>query len=427
MNTPQSLLAGAGQRLVPLSDPLRFFGSALGFYAAAWLLVALSVLWGDAWRAGLGPSLAALHALTLGVMLSTVMGASLQILPVAARATAWSGHGPGWLWGVHSTGVLMLCAGMLASDPRVLALGAGLTLGAAAVFTARMGVMLARARHDATLLAPTASAILCLALTLVMATSLVAAYLGWAYLPRDVTLRLHVLFAAWGFMALMIASVSTVLLPLFWLGDAPSRLSSRVFLGLAWLALLCAGGAILVGSAWALTLAAGLGLTAAGVHAHALWRSWQGGMRRRADAGLVVMLAGWTGVVLSLVATGIVAVQPSAVPAPLIAALLVGGLTSMVLGVLSRILPFLVSMHRGARRAPSVGLSAQRALRRFAAAHALAWALVLVSAMGAPDEALLVAALAGWVACGSFVHFGLLHLKTLRGSTGVDALITRQR
>lgn len=416
MSSALSMLGGAGQRLVPLRVPLRFFGSALGFYVASWILIGWGALQDDGLRAGLGPAFAALHALTLGVMLSTVMGASLQILPVATGATAWTGAGPAWLWAAHTGGVIALCAGLATGHPRVLALGAAVTLGAALSFVAVLVRLLVRARHGGVLLAPTATALVSLVLALVMAASLVAAYLGWGVWPRAQALGLHVLFAAWGFMALLIAGFSQVLLPLFCLGDAPAQRSSRGFIGLAWVALLSASVALAVQWSTGLALAAALGLAAIGVHAQGLWHSWQSGLRRKGDAGLFVLVAGWIGVALSLAATGLEAVFPASVAPPVIAALLVGGLVSAVLGVLTRILPFLISMHRGVRRSAPVGVVAQRALRNFALAQGLAWSLVLAAAFGAPAQTLLGAALAGLAACAAFIRFGLLHVLTLRVS-----------
>ena len=83
MSTAPGFLGGARNRLLPASIPFRFFATACVFHVLAWglLLAAADEVIG--FRGGLGWPLAVLHLLTLGVLVATALGASLQLLPVA--------------------------------------------------------------------------------------------------------------------------------------------------------------------------------------------------------------------------------------------------------------------------------------------------------------------------------------------------------
>ena len=76
-------LGGAKGRLLSASIPFRFFGSAVFFYALAWLALFWAAPSVPTFAGGLGWPLAALHLVTLGVLVMTAIGASLQLLPVA--------------------------------------------------------------------------------------------------------------------------------------------------------------------------------------------------------------------------------------------------------------------------------------------------------------------------------------------------------
>ena len=85
MAVAATFLSGAGSRLLPPSIPFRFFGAAVGFHLVAWLAALAGANDLPAFAGGLGWPLAALHAVTLGVLAMTAIGASLQLFPVATR------------------------------------------------------------------------------------------------------------------------------------------------------------------------------------------------------------------------------------------------------------------------------------------------------------------------------------------------------
>jgi hypothetical protein len=110
----------------------------------------------------------------------------------------------------------------------------------------------------------------------------------------------------------------------------------------------------------------GLGALALAIHVALMLQALRGGMRRNLGASFVLVRIGWAALLASLAVA--LAREFGALPvlgAGLFGLLLLGGLLTLLLGVLSRIVPFLASMHAaaGARRAPTPSsLTAQRPL-----------------------------------------------------------------
>ena len=96
---PPSTIVWVSSRLLPMSIPFRFFGAAIVFHVLAWLAVLAGAQQLPRFAGGLGWPLAALHLVTLGVLVMTALGASLQLLPVATRQPVRStqrAFAPGW-------------------------------------------------------------------------------------------------------------------------------------------------------------------------------------------------------------------------------------------------------------------------------------------------------------------------------------------
>src|SRR5262249_40580002 len=117
MTLAATFLAGAKGRLLPASIPFRFFAAAALFHVGLWLAVVAGADQVTSFRGGLGPALAAIHLLTLGVLTTTAIGASVQLLPVATRralAAVWPIKLVFWL---SVPGIMALVAGMYVLDP----------------------------------------------------------------------------------------------------------------------------------------------------------------------------------------------------------------------------------------------------------------------------------------------------------------------
>ena len=94
-----AFLVGATSRLLPMSVPFSFFGAAVAFHLLAWLALLAGAPRLPRFLGGLDWPLAALHLVTLGVLVMTALGASLQLLPVATRQPVrWSRAPIAYCW-----------------------------------------------------------------------------------------------------------------------------------------------------------------------------------------------------------------------------------------------------------------------------------------------------------------------------------------
>ncbi len=415
-----SFLAGATGRLLPASVPLRYFGAASVFHLAAWLVLLATAGQWPAWRGGLGWPLAALHLLTLGTLVTSAIGASLQLLPVATRQPVRWPRLPALIWWVHVPGVALLVAGMGLARPGWLAAGAALVIGAALPFAALLAINLRAARGMAGVVLHGWGAQAGLVLLLGSAAALVAFWLGHPLLDRDAARGLHLVAGIFGFMGLLAFGLSYVLLPMFALGRVPDDRRQQQAGSAALLAVALAAVAPLLG-AWTLplrVLALLLGALALWLHLRLMRAVLATAMRRDLGMGGRLMLGGWLGLGLALLAAAVAVALPG--EAGSVAGLLfglaavAGWLLSFLLGVLQRILPFLAAMHaaQGRRRPPTPSaLTLPHVLAWHAAAHALALAL-LAAGLGLHSVPLLRAAGAvgsiGALAFAAFVGV-LLH------------------
>jgi len=427
-----SFLAGAAGRLLPQSVPFRYFGAATVFHLAAWLVLLFSADQWPAWRGGLGWPLAALHLLTLGTLLASAIGASLQLLPVATRQPVRWPRLAALLWWAYVPGVALLAAGMGAARPAWLGLGAALVIGALLPFALLLGLNLRAARGMAGVVLHGWGAQAALALLLASAAALVALWLGHPLLPRDAARGVHLVAGVFGWMGLLAFGLSYVLLPMFTLGRVPDDGRQRQAGAVALLAVALAVAAPLAPSATVPLRAAALLAGAAALLLHLrLMRAVQATAMRR-DLGIAGRLinGGWAGLALTLVAAAAALAAPDGSLAGSVfgrlfgLAAVAGWLLTFLLGVLQRILPFLAAMHaaQGRRRPPTPSaLTLPHALAWHAAAHALALALLALGL--ALSSALLRAAGAvgsvGALAFASFV--AVLLLRTRKASTEAPA------
>ena len=79
MSIAATFLGGAKSRLLPPSIPFRFFAAAAAFHVLMWLGLFIGAGEAASFRGGLGATLASVHLLTLGVLTTTAIGASVQL------------------------------------------------------------------------------------------------------------------------------------------------------------------------------------------------------------------------------------------------------------------------------------------------------------------------------------------------------------
>jgi hypothetical protein len=417
VSAPGAFLGGAKGRLLPASIPLRFFGAAVVFHLLAWLALAAGAeLWPSA-PAALGWPLAALHLATLGVLGMTALGAGAQLLPVATRQPAPGHRLLAALWWLYTAGVAVLALGMGLARPPLLAAGAV----AVALAFAAWGVLMVRnlrgARGMPGVVAHVWSSLVALAVLLASALSLAGTWLGLDVPARDTTLALHLVFAPYGFMGMLALGLSYILVPMFAMADSPSDRDQLISCALAVAALALAGLAALGIEPTPLRCTALVaGGAAVVLHLRLMLRALRTGMRRELGRSFTLVKIGWSGLVASLVLALALVLE---LPVPRLAtwfglALIGVWLSSFLIGILQRILPFLAAMHAAGagRRAPTPSALTHDALLRIHfGCHVAALAGLALAA--AADSAVLTVLAAAIGAAGA-VAFCFFYMTLLR-------------
>lgn len=427
-----AFLGNARSRLLPASIPFRFFGAAVVFHLLAWLALLAGAADAPRFTGGLGLPLAALHLLTLGVLVMTAIGASLQLLPVATRQPVGPPRAMAGLWWCYVPGVTLLTLAMAWAQPWLLAAGAVLVLLALAGYALLLARNLLAAKGMPVVVVHGWAALASLGVLLASGLSLAAAYHGHGFFERSSAIGLHVAFAGYGFMGLLVLGFSYILVPMFALSDAPAPgpalASAAAAIGALGLAALASFGA------WPASLwpaAAALGLAALAIHVALMVRAQRSGMRRQLGRPFVLVRVGWAGLAASLLAALALALNAPVARLPsLFGVLLIGALLSFLLGMLSRIVPFLASMHAASgKRGPPLPstLTAERPLALHFGCHLAAWALLLAAVLA--DSAALAQAAGAVGAAGAlaFARFFMLAWQRMRAAPAQPAAIARPR
>ena len=415
-----AFLAGAGSRLLPASLPWRFFGAAAVFHVLAWLALLAGAADWPAWQGGLGWPLAALHLVTLGTLLCSAIGASLQLLPVATRQPVRSQRLMAALWWVYVPGVAVLTLGMGRAEPHWVAAGAVAVLGALAVYGTLLGLNLKGAHGMPGVVLHGWGAMAALRLLAFSAVALVGLWLGRPLLDAAAARGLHLLAAAFGVMGLLVFGLSYVLLPMFALSPVPDE-RRQLASGAAAIAAIALAMVAAFGVApTALRLAAiAAGTLALALHLQLMRRTLASGMRRDFGRALVLMRIGWGSLALALgLALALVLGAPAEIFGRLFGIAVVGGwLLSFLFGVLQRILPFLAAMHaaRGQKRPPTPSaLTLDRALAWHLRCHVAALAALAAATLAGAAALAAAAALAGLAGALSFGVFFVVLMQRLR-------------
>jgi hypothetical protein len=426
MTIAATFLGGAKSRLLPASIPFRFFGAAVVFHLLAWLALLMGASATPNFSGGLGLPLAALHLVTLGVLGMTAIGASLQLLPVATRQAVGPLRWPRLIWWLYTPGVAAVATAMAWGRTALLAAGAlvvSLALAGAGLLLARN---LLGAKGMPVVVLHGWVALVSLIVLLASALALASSYLGHPLIARPSAMLLHVSFAGYGFMGMLVLGFSYILVPMFALADAPALRPAFVSAVLAIAALLLVSVAAFAPAAQALRIVAILaGGTALTIHIVLMSIALRRGMRRQLGLPFVLVRAGWACLATSLLAAlGLTLNLPLPRLPALFGVLLIGGLLTFLLGMLSRIVPFLAAMHTGTgRRAPlPSALTAQRPLDIHFMCHLAALVLLLGAVLA--DSVWLVRAAALVGACGAlaFAFFFVLVLRRMKAAAAPESV-----
>jgi hypothetical protein len=347
MTVAASFFGGAKSRLLPASVPLRFFAAAAIFHVLMWIVLFAGAEQATSYRGGAGPGLAAIHLLTLGVLTTTAIGASVQLLPVATRRALLAVWPIKLVFWLSMPGLAGLVLGMYAAAPGLLIASALLTTAGLLLFAALLADNLRRA-GSLPVIATYGWAALASLLALAGLGTLLAVDYESAILPDHGAFALvHLILGGFGFMGFLALGFSYVLVPMFALASMPAKQVSFAGFALAVAALISAVLGALLDSRSVLTSASLIGLGAAALQLWGMADALRTGMRKRLGLSFVLIRIAWAMLPLSLV-TGLASLHGYAGQngPTLFGFLLLGGwLLTFLLGVLQRILPFLASMH----------------------------------------------------------------------------------
>ncbi len=341
-NGPMPLVGGA--RL-----PLAFIACGLGALlgATAWLAVAPAL----ALQPPLYPHVVALAHLWLpGFLLSVCFGATYQLAPVVLGAPlAW--ERVTWLHlALHAVGLPVFVVGFATSRYALVASGGSAVAVGVGLFAANVWVTFARAeRRDAIGWSlPLAAG--WLGLTVVAGLVLAASRLGWSLAVSPLALlRAHAHAGLVGFFVTLVQGVAFQLVPMFTLGAVknPRRVALGLGMAQAGLVLLTTG----LGFSRAAVTWTGAGLLAGGIFCSGieLAATLRSRRKRALEPGLRAFVAGAAlvgagvagGVGLLLVEPGVGALRGTMAYGIVVIA---GALALMVMGMLCKIIPFLVWM-----------------------------------------------------------------------------------
>ena len=382
MTLAATFLGGAKSRLLPASIPFRFFAAAAGFHVLMWLTLLVAADTAVDFRGGLGPTLATTHLLALGVLVTTAIGASVQLLPVATRRTLHAVWPIKLVFWLTVPGIIALVGGMYTAHPAVLvpaaiAVAAGLLL---------FGVLLADNLRRAGSF-PVAGAYGWAALASLVLVAGLGATLAFnetaGILPNHAALALaHFILGAFGFMGLLVLGFSHILVPMFAMATAPAKRPSFVSFGVTASALVLGTVGALANSRNLLAFAAFVAIIAAAMHLRLMLGVLKSGMRKRLGLSFVLVRAAWVLLPAALL-VGLAAIFDLAGTngATLFGFLvLFGWLLTFLFGILQRIMPFLASMFAPAVANGGTAIVSEfanaRSLKIHAICHGLALALL---------------------------------------------------
>ncbi|MBF0426983.1 MAG: hypothetical protein HQL66_14310 [Magnetococcales bacterium] len=339
----------------PLHIPFRFFVTAPLFLAAAGVGV---LLWGsDLWISPLAPqSVALAHLIVLGWVSMTMFGAMYQMIPVlAALPMPWLRLAP-WVHGGLTLGVAAFALEVGVGVHRWLLLVASAGLGiAVGLFLLQTGRALVKTRVKHPTVNAMRVATLSLSGVLVLGAIFLGEYAhGFLSVDRQMILGIHLTWGLLGWVGVLIIGVSMQVLPMFYVMPMFPVRAGRIVLagfGVTLILLPLALWFLSANPVWS-WLAALPAAIAGVVYTVAMTRLFAARKRKIRDATYRFWQAGLGCGAVGLLIPALWPVLDAERWRFLFAVLyLWGGVSSIILGMLYKIVPFLVWFHRFSRLA----------------------------------------------------------------------------
>ena len=389
----------------PLDIPLRFFLTAPLFEIAAGVLLLFHG--SAALTVPLLPLTVALtHLLVLGWVTQVMLGALYQIVPVLLGVPVpWVRLGR-WVHGALTLGTALLAAGLAWRLPPALIVAGVLLVLGLGLQIVQVGIALTWCAARTASFVAVAAAISALAVTVGLGAVFALEHATGQYLTsRSSWVAIHAIWGLAGWVGLLLAVVGFGVLPMFHVAPPfPRALTGCVLAGLA-ASLAFSPAALAPGSAWPLSV---LGAAVAwAAFLLVLGRLWKTRSRKASDPTFSMWLAGWLFMGLALGLLGAFALTGQA--RWLLAAgcaYVVGGVISVELAMLCKIVPFLVWLHRfsphvGKVRVPMVAdILPPRRVARQALLHGCAAVLLTSAAIVSWDGLARLAGFALMISAG---------------------------
>jgi hypothetical protein len=333
-------------KIPPIGTPLNFFLIAPVFgVLAGILLIGFPELLTNRW---LPATLAFTHLLTLGVGAMVMLGGLFQVLPVVSNRSI-----PGdqviapWVHQAMVWGTLALTAGFLTSWGWLIGLAAFLLASGFGLFVSAFGTGLVRARPAGDTTVALRLAALSLVATLVLGGMQLSLHL-WpeAGLYRPHQTQLHAFVGAFGWVLLLVMGVSFQVIPMFHVAPAFPRWVCRRLT----LVVFTANAVVLLAGYPVAAYALPLTMVATILYATEALKVLMARKRKLVDYTVRFWQLGLTQLIAAaLLALGLTFTGGGAWRAPVELALglvfALGFVLSVMLGMLQKIVPFLIFLH----------------------------------------------------------------------------------
>jgi hypothetical protein len=308
--------------------------------------------------------LAVTHVFTLGVLTTTIYGALNQFFPGALGITIRSVRVAHWTWVLHTAGTLALVTGFWLWRPSLL--GLGWILLFAGVFGSSWNLLPQRRKAPRGLLIGryVSAGHIAFGTALLVALARIGNTLGWWPIDRMAVIASHFHLAVFGFVVFTAVGVGSWMLPMFLLAAKAPTWPLRWIgpVGMTGLAVLTAGAL----GAWPVATRIGgtLVLASALLYLLQLALYFQHAERRPVDPAMAHVALGVMHFAFAVVLGATILAGSTSVRSWLTYGLLavVGWLVLLVVGVLYKILPFLMWMNLFGPRAAQAGAPRQEDL-----------------------------------------------------------------
>ncbi len=330
---------GAEQRLLPEWIPLSFFGFALVCLPLGWIIGFIQAEHLADFSSGVGPVLSMIHMFTIGVLMTTALGASLQMLPVATATTM---SRPNLVVAVlifHILGSNILLGGFAHYFAGIALIGSSLITISSLIYGILLLKILANAGDLGQVQRHGAVGALALVIIVALGFSMILNWAGVIEIDVTSTPTLHAGWALYGFMGFLVFGFSRIMIPMLSVSDKTNdKLATTAF----FIALIALG-------LWTLGFAPAalsLGLIAACLHIYEMNEVLKARLMKRLGPEWRLIRFGWIMLPLSLILLllGLVFDNNFNLLQVGIGLAILGWLLSFIMGILQRIIQFLLSM-----------------------------------------------------------------------------------